>query len=53
MDMYVEASEGHDDFLMSVALCAEAVHELTLRPCVESAVVRPRKLYTGETEGRY
>jgi hypothetical protein len=53
MDMYVEASEGHDDFLMSVALCTEAVHELTLRPCVESAVVRPRKLYESEAEGRY
>lgn len=53
MDMYVEASEGHDDFLMSVALCAEAVREMIVRPIVESAIVRPRQLYEHGLEGRF
>ncbi|BCL79718.1 hypothetical protein ccbrp13_21830 [Ktedonobacteria bacterium brp13] len=53
MDMYVDASEGHDDFLMSVALCAEAVREVTTRPIVESAIIRPRRLYEDSLEGRF
>lgn len=44
MDMYVDPSEGHDDFLMSVALCSEATQDL-IPPPQESLVVRPRRLY--------
>jgi hypothetical protein len=35
MDCYVDASEGHDDFLMSIALCCEALSEFTAPPCKE------------------
>lgn len=50
MDMYVDPTEGHDDFLMSVALCSEALRDL-LPPPVESLVVRPRRLYCDD--GRF
>ncbi|GCE21623.1 hypothetical protein [Dictyobacter kobayashii] len=32
LDMYVDPAEGHDDFLMSLALCAEAIRDLQPRP---------------------
>jgi hypothetical protein len=50
MDMYVDPSEGHDDFLMSISLCSEAVRDL-LPPPLESLVVRPRRLY--RDDGRF
>jgi hypothetical protein len=42
MDMYVDPSEGHDDFLMSIALLTEALSSFTAPP--ESGYVRPRAL---------
>lgn len=48
MDMYVNPGEGHDDFLLSVALCAEAVQDLQFSPSV-SLVIRPKQFY--KTDG--
>ena len=50
MDMYVDPAEGHDDFLMSVALCAEAVRDF-LPPPIKSLIIKPRQLY--RDDGRY
>jgi hypothetical protein len=47
MDRYVDAGEGHDDFLMSIALLTEALASFTAPP--ESGYVRPRKMYEGES----
>jgi hypothetical protein len=47
MDMYVDPGEGHDDFLMSIALVTEALSSFTAPP--ESGYVRPRVLYEGES----
>jgi hypothetical protein len=47
MDMYVDPGEGHDDFLMSIALLTEALASFTMPP--ESGYVRPRALYEGES----
>jgi hypothetical protein len=44
MSMYCHASESHDDFLISLALCCEAVREF-YTPVQESLIVRPRRLY--------
>jgi len=44
MSMYCHASESHDDFLISVALCCEAVREF-YAPVQEALIVRPRRLY--------
>jgi len=41
--------EAHDDFLISVALCCEAIREFSA-PVVEAEVIRPRRLYD---DGRY
>lgn len=49
IDFYVAAGEGHDDFLMSVALCTEAIEALVMPAA--SMFVKPRRLY--ESEGRY
>lgn len=49
LDMYVEPTEGHDDFLISLALLTEGIALLTAPAA--STLVRPRRLY-GE-EGRY
>lgn len=50
MTMYVNADEGHDDFLMSIALCCEAAQSAT-RPVQDSVIIRPRRpLYR---EGRF
>jgi hypothetical protein len=46
MDMYVDPGEGHDDFLMSIALVTESLSSFTAPP--ESGYVRPRALYEGE-----
>ena len=50
MDMYLDPAEGHDDFLMSIALCTEAVRDLQPPP-IESLIVRPRRLY--RRDGRF
>jgi hypothetical protein len=47
MDMYVDPGEGHDDFLMSIALLTEALASFTAPP--ESGYVRPRAMYEGES----
>lgn len=49
LDFYVHPSEGHDDFLMSLALLCDAV-ALVSAPAA-STLVRPVRLYTDE--GRF
>lgn len=46
LDIYVDPTEGHDDFLISLALLTEAVKALNI-PAV-STLIRPAKLYTDE-----
>lgn len=48
LDMYVDPAEGHDDFLISIALCCEAIHEWSAPP-IESHIIRPLRLYEGES----
>lgn len=50
MDFYVDQADGHDDFVISLALLTEGLRELT-NPAVEAALVKPVRLYT--EEGRY
>ena len=50
MDFYVDPADGHDDYLMSLALLTEALAALK-PPALTSALVRPRRLY--ENEGRF
>jgi hypothetical protein len=49
INFYVAPHEGHDDFLISLALCAQAL-EAIIQPAA-AELVRPRKLY--EDESRY
>ena len=49
LNMMVLPEEGHDDFLISVALCAEAIREYET-PVQEAQVIRPKPLYR---DGRY
>jgi hypothetical protein len=49
MTMEVNPADGHDDFLISVALLGETLHDLI--PPVYSATIRPRPLYPDG--GRY
>jgi hypothetical protein len=44
---FVDQAEGHDDFLTSLALCAQAM-EGVVQPAV-AETVRPRRLYEGES----
>jgi hypothetical protein len=48
LNMQVNPSEGHDDFLISLALCCEAIREWS-NPVQESRVIRPNTLYTDGT----
>jgi len=48
LSMYVDQADGHDDILISVALLGEAVREWSA-PAQEAAVIRPRRLYGGES----
>jgi hypothetical protein len=50
IDMHVPPAEGHDDFLISLALCCEAIKSWST-PVSEAHIVQPRTLYPGE--GRY
>ncbi|WP_376797562.1 hypothetical protein [Thermogemmatispora sp.] len=47
LDMYVNPSEGHDDFLISLALLSEALNELDQPPA--SALVLPPRPYRDES----
>ncbi len=47
LDFYVDASEGHDDFLISLALLTEALQAVTTP--AESILVHPARLYKGES----
>lgn len=49
LNFYCLESECHDDFLISIALCTEAIREFSA-PITEAEVVRPRRLYQ---DGRY
>ena len=44
IDMYVDPAEGHDDFLMSLALCCEACRNIAI-PITSSCIIKPRMLY--------
>ncbi len=46
LDFYVDAAEGHDDFLMSLALLSEALTIITTPAA--STLVLPRRLYNEE-----
>ncbi len=46
LDFYVDPTDGHDDFLISLALLSEAAG--TLITPAASSLVRPVRLYTGE-----
>jgi hypothetical protein len=47
LDFYVDPSEGHDDFLISLALLCEALGTGISSPA--SSLVRPSRLYSGES----
>ena len=47
--MECNPGEAHDDFLISIALCAEAVREM-YTPIREASIVAPRRLYE---DGRF
>ena len=49
MDFYVDPADGHDDFLISLALLTEGLHALTTP--ATSTLIRPARLY--DAEGRY
>jgi terminase large subunit-like protein len=49
LTMYVDEQEGHDDFLISVALCTEAVKELSA-PVRDAIIVKPQRWYD---DGRF
>jgi hypothetical protein len=49
LDMYVDPADGHDDYLISLALLTEALTNLT--PPALSASIPPRRLY--RDEGRF
>lgn len=47
LDFYVDPSDGHDDFLSSLALVVEGVTTVTSLPAI-SVCVRPRPLFANE-----
>lgn len=49
LDFYVDPADGHDDFLISLALLAEALNTLSAPPA--STLIRPRRFY--QEEGRF
>jgi hypothetical protein len=44
LDMYVAPDEGHDDYLISLALCCEAKRE-KIQPCFDSFWIPPEPLF--------
>jgi len=49
LDFYVDPADGHDDFLISLALLTEALNTLSAPPA--STLIRPRRFY--QEEGRF
>ena len=47
VDMYVAPDEGHDDYLMSIALCCEAIKGW-VTPYVDAVIIPPKPLYPWE-----
>ncbi len=48
LTMYADKSDGHDDFLISLALCCEGIHNL--HPFMyESRIINPLPLYQDES----
>jgi len=45
IDMYVNPTEGHDDFLISLALCCEAARDVS-SPAIPAYIIKPRRFYT-------
>ena len=50
LTMYVDPAEGHDDFLMSLALCCEAIRSWSI-PISEASIIKPQPSY--QNESRY
>jgi len=48
IDFYVPPEEGHDDFLISLALIGEALEQYINPP--ESTIIKPKKSYTDESK---
>ncbi|GAC1506054.1 MAG: hypothetical protein NVS2B12_20240 [Ktedonobacteraceae bacterium] len=48
LTMYVDPAEGHDDFLISLALCCEAIHSWSA-PIVEAHIIKPHLPYQHES----
>ena len=48
LDFYVDPTDGHDDFLMSLALLTEALNSLSAPAA--SALIRPKRLYDEESD---
>ncbi len=48
LTMYVDPAEGHDDFLMSLALCCEAIRSWSI-PITEAHIIKPRLHYQHES----
>ena len=49
LDFYVDPGDGHDDYLISLALVANALNTLSMLPA--SSLIHPRRLY--DREGRF
>ena len=52
LDMYVSTEDGHDDYLISIALCCEAVRNPPA-PCFDSVWIPPRPMFRYRWEGQY
>ena len=48
LTMCVDPAEGHDDFLMSLALCCEAIRSWSI-PITEAHIIKPRLHYQHES----
>jgi hypothetical protein len=48
LEAYVDPADGHDDFLMSLALCCEATRDLST-PISENAIITPKHEYSDES----
>jgi hypothetical protein len=48
--MYVAETDGHDDYLMSIALCGKVIRDWVAPRILDAQIVRPRRLYEGESQ---
>ena len=48
LNFYVPSDEGHDDFLLSIALTAKNT-EFAEQPPQQAQIIKPRRLYKGES----